>query len=254
MSVCSPFLLHPFPISEIGPFHNLLQQDWTDSAVHCARILGEEPAPTCMLSTRHTFQLVNTQMLRFLKSCEVKPFEAFHKHDLLVCCYDVPDSVPIYLQWRQPQKLDDVMFDSVAIKNEGENAFAQNEAKISRLLEENQTDQALAEWAKAAEKVFSLSSCDVEGNPQRLSAKFFGRCASSKAKKVIAFEPRCKKGRPGDATIPFDTPNIKARSFLKQARRLQNVLWGIGNLMKFFRRNWPVKCETSGRLLSMQMA
>ena len=111
------------PVQDICPFHFLLQQDWTDAAVHFANLTGSEPEPTCMMATRHTFQLLNPLMLRFLKTCEVRPFEAFHKHDLLVCTFDVPDSVPIYCQWRQPQKLDDVLFDESLLNHKGNLAF-----------------------------------------------------------------------------------------------------------------------------------
>ena len=219
-----------------------LQQDWTDAAVHHANLSGVEPAATCMMSTRHTFQLVNPSMLRFLKSCEVLPFEAFHKHDLLVCSFDIPDCIPSFYQWRQPQKLDEIMFDPASLKHEGDVAFNEFEAPITKCLDSNEADKALKLWATAAERVFDSSCCATEGNGVRLPAKYyFGRCASFKAKKVLAFEPRSKKGRPGDASIPFDTPNIKARSFLKQARRIQNVLWGTRKLDEVFQNELAVQ-------------
>ena len=126
------------PTSDISPFHCLLQQDWTDAAVHYANFSGVEPAATCMMSTRHTFQLVNPLMLRFLKSCEVLPFEAFHKHDLLVCCFDIPDCIPSFYQWCQPQKLDEIMFDPASLKHEGDVAFNEFEAPITNCLESNE--------------------------------------------------------------------------------------------------------------------
>ena len=133
--------------SDISPFHCLLQQDWTDAAVHYANLSGGEPSATCMMSTRHTFQLVNSSMLRLLKSCDVHPFEAFHKHDLQVCSYDIPDCIPSFFQWRQPQKLDEIMFDSASLKHEGEVAFNEFEAPITKCLESNEADKALKLWA-----------------------------------------------------------------------------------------------------------
>ncbi len=152
--------------------HLRVHLDWTDVAVHYANLSGDVPAATCMLSTHHTFQLVNPLMLRFLKSCEVQPFEAFHKHDLLVCSYDIPDSTPVYFQWRQPQKLDGIMFDSASLKREGDLAFDDFEASIAECFRTNEADNALKLWATAAEKVFDSSCCDAEGYSVKLPAKY----------------------------------------------------------------------------------
>ena len=226
--------------SDISPFHSLLQQDWTDVAVHYANLPGEVPAPTCMLSTRHTFQLVNPLMLRFLKSCEVLPFEAFHKHDLIVCCYDVPDSMPVYLQWRQPQK------------RQGDSAFIDFEASISECLRSNEADKALKLWATAAEKVFDSSCCDAEGNSVRLPAKFFGRCAPSpRQRRFWPLNPVAKKEDLEMTPSLLILPTSRLVPFSNKHEESKTCYGVQGSLMKSFKMNLRFKCDINGKQLFM---
>ena len=232
------------PISDLGPLNQLLNVGWMDAALHCALVDGVEAPPTCMQASRHTVQLVNPHLFRFLRSSEVLPFEAFHKHDFLVCSYDVPFLIPEVFQWSQPKKMDDLMFDKVSLEQHGQDAPLTYEQGVVQALHQRDEDKALKLWAEAAESVFSKSCCNEEGFRRKMSEAHFGRCQNQQPTKVRAFEPRYKQGRPGDDKLPFDTPTLRARSFLKQARRLQNIIWGAKKLDEVFQDNLVIQMQS----------
>ena len=214
------------PLGRWPMIRGLLERGWVDVGLLQAEVSGEDPQPTCLGSARHTFQIVNSELVQFWKFTQVRSAPDLDKHDLLVSEFDIPVKIPRVPKWMLPRSFLDGPVDKGVLNSVLLHQQDECEQLVQEALDNQDIASAVAMWSQFQENGFRESACHCDGSKRVLNKKYFGRCQVETPKLVQLALPRCKTGRPGDYRPPYIVAGTNVRQLVKQTRRLQR-LWHI---------------------------
>lgn len=94
---------------------DLVGRGWEDLHEVANRRYGVPLEPTCKGATRHTFQIANSQLSRFLSGMRVAFHEDLDSHAVLIGSFDVPSTNPAVWRWLLPRPFDDCEISHTAL-------------------------------------------------------------------------------------------------------------------------------------------
>ena len=211
-------------LDQLETIQALLQTGWVDLAQVSFSKWGYGLEPTCRNATRYSFVLCDSFLLSAFHDLSVRETFDFDSHPIMRTRFCIDCTAMFKYVWPHPCSFDAFEFDDQKLSCASFPAMAQVTPNIQAALDIEDTQAAFVLWSGAVENLFYDSIALKPGQVLGSRNKFLGRCTIREPEKIPASPVRVRHGRPGDIDLGADSAPLRTRQWLKQARRLSQLI------------------------------
>ena len=197
---------------------DLVGRGWNDLHEVANQRFDVPLEPTCKGATRHTFQLANPELSRFLTGMRVDHATDLDSHAVLIGSFDLPSSNPSVWRWLLPRPFDECELNHTDLSHV--QVPSQTRVAIEQALVEDDVTSAFQLWSACAENVLHGAALHDGQVPCK---RFLGRSSRPAPVKRQMAAPRFRFGRPTDFRVQEPSVALRVRQTQKQVRRLQTM-------------------------------